>query len=77
VVATEVGAVPDLIESGKHGFLHSVGDVQGMANSLLRLLCNPRLAKKMGEAGKKRIEERFMAKNLGENALNTYTGLLG
>ncbi|MCL1939875.1 MAG: glycosyltransferase [Desulfovibrionaceae bacterium] len=77
VVATAVGAVPDIMEPGKQGFLHPVGDVQGMADSLLHLLGNPTLAKALGEAGKKRIEERFTSKNLRENALTMYEGLLG
>jgi N-acetyl-alpha-D-glucosaminyl L-malate synthase BshA len=38
VVATRTGGLPELIEHGRTGFLHEVGDVVAMAQSVLTLL---------------------------------------
>lgn len=48
VVATNIGAVPDLVANGSNGFLVSPGDAQGLADSLGRLLSDPPLCEEMG-----------------------------
>lgn len=76
VVATEVGGIPDLVTHGTHGFLHQVGDVGGMAHSLLRVLCNPVQAKKMGQLGADRVRNEFSATRLGKRVKTIYSMLL-
>jgi glycosyltransferase involved in cell wall biosynthesis len=51
IVATRIGAVPDLVESGRNGFLVDVGDVDGLAARLEQLLGDPALRRQMGAAG--------------------------
>jgi glycosyltransferase involved in cell wall biosynthesis len=38
VVATAVGGVPEVMVDGETGYLHAVGDVEGMAASAVRIL---------------------------------------
>ena len=76
VVATEVGGIPELVTHGEHGFLHAVGDIAGMAHSLLRILSNPDDAKKMGQAGRQKVEASFTSRQLGENVRALYARLL-
>ena len=49
IVATNVGGIPQLVRDGENGFLHNPGDCVEMANSIVRLLKDPNLLKKMGE----------------------------
>jgi len=41
IVASDVGGVSNLIDSGRNGFLHQPGDVRSFAESLKKLLSNP------------------------------------
>lgn len=59
VVATRIGAVPDLIVHGESGFVVPVGDVAGLANHLDRLLGDPDLRRRMGEAGARHARARY------------------
>ncbi len=72
VVATRVGGVPDLIEDGVHGFIHAVGDTEGMARSLERLLTDPGLRQRMGKAGRERILSEFTIDHLADRITRAY-----
>jgi len=58
-VATRVGGVPEVITDGVDGFLAEVGDVQSMAQRILRLLREPKLRKEIAEAARFTAETRF------------------
>lgn len=59
VVATAVGGVPDLIESGVHGLLVAPRDPSALAESISRLLRDPELARNMGAQGRARRRSEF------------------
>jgi len=60
VVATAVNGTPEAVEEGVTGFLHPPHATSGMATSLLKLLRNPGLRRKMGEAGRKSLRGSFL-----------------
>ena len=65
LVATRVGGIPELVADEETGLLAGKGDIQEMANHLLRLLGDPMLREQMGEAGRQRCVERFeLSKNI-------------
>lgn len=59
VVATNVGSMSELVIDGETGFLIPLSDSDTLANAILRLLKDWSLAKKMGEAGREKIKEKF------------------
>jgi glycosyltransferase involved in cell wall biosynthesis len=59
VVATAVGGTPEVIADGETGYLVPPGDPAALAARLGELLRDPRLRRKMGEAGQRRMRERF------------------
>lgn len=59
VVATYHGGIPDVIEDGVTGFLVKEGDVEAMAEKMLKLAQDPSLAATMGNAAKKKILSQF------------------
>jgi N-acetyl-alpha-D-glucosaminyl L-malate synthase BshA len=59
VIATCVGGLPEVVVHGENGFLHPVGDVDGMAESALKLLTDESLRKAFGESGRRRAVEVF------------------
>lgn len=58
-VSTAVGGVPELLESGKCGFLAPVGDADALAGHVIALLKKPILRETYGAAGRKRVEGNF------------------
>lgn len=59
VVATRVGGIPEVVQDECTGILVTPQDPEAIANGILRLLQNPELAKRFGEAGRRRVEQRF------------------
>lgn len=59
VVASRAGGNPEAVVEGETGFLVSPGDAKAFAQAILRLIEDPGLAKRMGDAGRRRVAERF------------------
>jgi glycosyltransferase involved in cell wall biosynthesis len=55
-VTTRVGALGDVIEHGKTGFLAAVQDIEALTEHTSFLLANPAIAKEIGAAGRNRVE---------------------
>jgi glycosyltransferase involved in cell wall biosynthesis len=66
VVATRTGGVPDAVQDGVTGLLADAGDVDGIADALLRLLSDPGLACKMGRANRRWSETLTWERNAEE-----------
>jgi glycosyltransferase involved in cell wall biosynthesis len=76
VVATRVGGLPDLIREGQTGYLVPPGDAPAVASALLRVLCKPETARRMGEAARMVARERFAAQRLIADMERLYLELL-
>jgi N-acetyl-alpha-D-glucosaminyl L-malate synthase BshA len=59
VISTNVGGLPEVVIDGENGFLHEVGDVEGMAASALKLLMDEPMRRAFGEAGRRRSVEVY------------------
>ena len=59
VIASRVGAVPELIEHRESGLLFPPGDVKALAAALRMLYLDPRLAANLADQALKRVKERF------------------
>ena len=72
VVATSVGGVPEVIVDGFNGLLVPPRQPKALAQAIVRLLVDPDLARRMGDAGRKRAEELFDAKVMAEKTVKVY-----
>lgn len=61
VVATSVGGTPELVVDGETGLLVPPRDAGALADALRRLTGDRALRERMGEAGYRRVRERFSA----------------
>jgi glycosyltransferase involved in cell wall biosynthesis len=59
VVVTDVGGNPEIVRDGQEGLLVPRGDAEKTAAALLRLLRNPNEAESLGQAGARRVQERY------------------
>jgi glycosyltransferase involved in cell wall biosynthesis len=76
VVATTVGGNTEIIDGGITGLLIRPCDSDALARSLLSLLENPALARKLGEAGKKKIRATYSVRAMVERTEQHYCKLL-
>ncbi|MCA1945173.1 MAG: glycosyltransferase [Desulfovibrio sp.] len=59
VIATDVGGVAEMVVQGETGWLTPAEDAPAMAQAMLRLAREPALRKRMGRAGRARVEAHF------------------
>ncbi|MEO8206069.1 MAG: glycosyltransferase family 4 protein [Chthoniobacterales bacterium] len=71
VIMTSVGGSSERLEDGVTGLLVPPDDVPAIAQALLRILKDRELAKRMGQAGRKMVEEKFSWKVTGSAMAET------
>jgi glycosyltransferase involved in cell wall biosynthesis len=72
VVASRIGGIPDAVEHGVTGLLVPPGDPDALAWALLRVVGDPALAARMGQAGKERALTLFSWESIAERHLALY-----
>lgn len=91
VVGTATGGIPDVIVDGETGFLvpiEQLTDGTGtplypekfeadLAERITAVLADPEMAKRMGDAGRKRVEEQFAWTAIAQRTLQVYHHVLG
>jgi glycosyltransferase involved in cell wall biosynthesis len=65
VIATNIGAIPEIVQEGVSGYTVATGDVDALADRLCRLLPSPGLCKQFGEAGHAHIRARYTWQSTG------------
>jgi glycosyltransferase involved in cell wall biosynthesis len=75
-VASETGGNGELIENGRTGYLTPVGDPQAAAERILSLLRDPAGAQRMGQAGRRIVENEFSMQSMIHRLTVLYEGLL-
>lgn len=63
-VATAVGGIPEVISHGKNGLLAPAKDPDALAAALLSLLYDVRTRKRLGEAARQTVLQRFDARQM-------------
>ena len=76
VVASAVGGLLDLVVDGETGVLVPPRDVPALRGALERLLADPDLRRRLGEAGRARVQERFSWPAVTDATLAAYEDAL-
>jgi glycosyltransferase involved in cell wall biosynthesis len=77
VVAWNSGGAPEVIVDGVTGFVVAPHDTASLAGALTRLLQDPTLRRRYGEAGRRRVEETFTPQRMCQDMLAVYRAALG
>jgi glycosyltransferase involved in cell wall biosynthesis len=77
VIAGQVGGIPDVISNHENGVLVPPGEVEALAEAMLRLLQNGELRAALGQAARQTVLEKFTLERELEQNLQLYENLLG
>ena len=76
IVASRVGAIPEIVTHGETGILVEPRVVDELAKAMSRLLADRALRKYMGLLGAARLEERFSVERMVDGAIAVYENVL-
>jgi mannosyltransferase len=77
VVATGVGAFPELVRDGETGVLVAAGDAEALAGAVERFLGDPAARETAGRAARAHMLARFRLEDEARAIVSVYRGLLG
>lgn len=76
IVATAVGGVPEIITDGVSGLLVPPEEPQALSESILRILGDKEMARRLGEAARKKVETEFNLERHCQQIANLYKSLV-
>jgi len=76
-VAAEVGGTPEALARDETGLLVTYGDVLALAEAIDNLLANPQRARKMGQKGRRRVQQHFTWEAIVPRIEQLYQSLVG
>jgi len=77
VVATRIGGVSELVEDEVTGFLVPPKDPDALAEALQKLIADPELRRRMGEAGREKALQEFTLDRMLHETERVYREVLG
>ncbi|GAH38169.1 unnamed protein product, partial [marine sediment metagenome] len=76
IVATKVGGIPEIVNSGENGILVEIDDLEGLANGICTYLRDKKLSKNVGKRNAKHIRERFSWEKSAKEMERVYRQLM-
>ena len=64
VVATNVGGVPEVVDSGRTGWLVPPKEPAALAQAVVQMLADEEMRRTFGQAGRERVERDFSLKQM-------------
>ncbi len=75
-IVTRTGGSPELVAANKTGLIVDTGDATALARAMQELAADPQRAKKMGEASKQRLINKFNLQTSVDNHLEVFNDLM-
>ena len=76
VIATKVGAIPNVISDGETGLLIDPANSNQLADAIIYLLKNKDKAREIGEKGYKKVKNEFSSKKMTKEYIKVYEEVL-
>ncbi len=75
-VSFETDGTPEVLISGKNGYMIKRHDYAGLTDAISKLISDPELRRRMGEAGRKHVDPMFRAETMVQEIAEVYEMLL-
>ena len=72
IIVTDAGGMPEVIKDRENGFVIKIKDSQALAERGVQLFRDKKLRKKLGENGKKMVQERFSLAKMTDHVIAVY-----
>ena len=72
VIATEVGGIPEIVTSGVNGLLIPPEEPAALAKAMVQVLGDPESARRLGEAGRRLVEQEYTVEKMAEKVYRVY-----
>lgn len=72
IVCSRIGGLPEIVEDGINGLLYEPGNGAELAGRIQMLWQNPALCEKLGEAGRRKFQEKYDAEKLMDGLMRIY-----
>jgi glycosyltransferase involved in cell wall biosynthesis len=72
VIATAVGGIPEIVTSGVNGVLIPPEDPAALAKALVQVLGDPGSARRLGEEGRRLVEQEYTVEKMAEKVYRVY-----
>jgi glycosyltransferase involved in cell wall biosynthesis len=76
VIASNIGGIPSVIRDGVNGMLVKPGDPEELAEKMIEVLKDRKLASRLGAAARKTIEDDFSRERMVSDTVKAYRGCL-
>jgi glycosyltransferase involved in cell wall biosynthesis len=77
VITTPAGDAGVVVQHGQTGFVVKPDDTQGMAAVLVQLARSPATRTRLGDAGRKRVEQEYHYESLADRLLTSFHNFAG
>ena len=72
MIITKAGGMPEIIQDGINGFVIPPKGYEELASRVVQLFSDDNLRERLGEVGRRMVEERYTRKNIAEAVVNLY-----
>ena len=76
VVGTRAGGIPEIIKDRESGLLVSPGNHAELAEAISSLIKDPEMRRRLGESGRRRVEEEFSATTMASRTSDFYLAVV-
>ena len=76
VISTRLGSIPETVHDGENGFLYDLGDLDGFAAKIDRLVEDRGLRESMGENAYRAVRERYSEDAHVEKLIDVFEGVV-
>lgn len=75
-IASNVGGISDVVTNDKTGILFNVGNVKSLSDSIIRLSGDSELRRRLGQAGRGVVKDKFSLDIMADKVLGLYNKVL-